>query len=82
MVPSHQGHQQVIDFANGFITIVENATSDDLGRAITSRQLLHIDFGKLHGLWRDLCAWLTTRNTPIIAALVQIIASFISFFLG
>src|SRR5205085_10037802 len=46
--------EEIVDLADGFIGIVDNAGADDLGRAIASRELLYIDLGELHGLWRDL----------------------------
>jgi len=47
-------HEEVVNLTDGFVGIVDDAAPNDFGRAITRRQLMHIDLGELYGLWRAL----------------------------
>src|SRR6201984_941106 len=42
-----RAHQEVVNLTDGFVGIVDDATANDLGRAIAGRQLLHIDLDEL-----------------------------------
>ena len=48
--------EEVVNRADGFVGIVDDAAANDLGRAIAGRQLLHIDFDELYRLRRALCS--------------------------
>src|SRR3984893_584322 len=47
---------------DGFVGIVDDAAANDLGRAITGRQLLHIDFDEFYRLRRALCSGAAGEN--------------------
>src|ERR1700726_1903454 len=47
-------HQEVVNLADRFVRTVEDAVTDDLGRPIAGRHLLHIDLGDLYRLWNAL----------------------------
>src|ERR1700737_5429831 len=45
-----------------FVRFVEDAATDDLGRPIAGRHLLHIDLGDLYRLWNALCFCVCGEN--------------------
>jgi len=83
MAACRRAYKEVVNLTDGFVGIVDDASTNDFGRAKARRQLMHIDLGELHGLWNALCfACAARKPTPIIAALASSIVSSSLFSMG
>jgi len=68
-------YKEIVNLADRFFRIVDDATTDDFGRPIAVGHLLHIDLGDLYRLWNALC--FNGCSEPIIAAPARTIIFFI-----